>query len=95
MLQDPSGKAVTFLSYQSETVVDAKGVFLKVSVHKTMTVDDMKEDLRKKFVTALKHGHTLHLNFGNSAADLSPFDSPDFFPLSKVLAPHSSCTINC
>jgi len=58
-----------------------------------MKLEDMKEELRKKLVSALKYGHTLHLNFGNSAADLSPYDSPDFFPLSKVGV--NECPVAC
>ena len=60
-------EADTFLTYSSYVQIDAKWVMGETMIRKTMSMEDMQEDLRKRVVSAMKHGLPLHIAMGNTA----------------------------
>eukprot|EP00929_Paragymnodinium_shiwhaense_P092085 TRINITY_DN51976_c0_g1_i1.p1 TRINITY_DN51976_c0_g1~~TRINITY_DN51976_c0_g1_i1.p1 ORF type:complete len:451 (+),score=52.59 TRINITY_DN51976_c0_g1_i1:79-1431(+) len=59
----------TFFSYMVSTVVDAKRVINEVLAKKLYTVDEMREQIRQKIMSALRYGKPLHLRMANTAMD--------------------------
>lgn len=87
LVVDPSGRADTFFKYQSVQIVDAKAVFLKHGVHKTMTLDETMDDLRKRTVNAMKNGMYLYICMQNGATDFSnQYNGENTFPIEKILS---------
>jgi len=84
---DPSGRVDSFLQYQSTAMIDAKGLFVQVSVHKKVTKDEMLEKLRKKVITAMKNGLTIHICMQNGATTMSDYDDEGHFPLDLIMTP--------
>lgn len=68
-----SGKASvvdTFFAYQGCTLIDAKWILNKVDIAKEMDVQEMREELRRRLVAALKYGKPIHISMANSAVSL-------------------------
>jgi hypothetical protein len=65
-----NGKAETvdtFFAYQSAQLIDAKYMLNKVDIKKEVTVEDMREQMRTRLVSALKFGQPIHVCMSNSA----------------------------
>eukprot|EP00928_Gymnodinium_smaydae_P007567 TRINITY_DN12712_c0_g1_i2.p2 TRINITY_DN12712_c0_g1~~TRINITY_DN12712_c0_g1_i2.p2 ORF type:complete len:442 (+),score=113.56 TRINITY_DN12712_c0_g1_i2:428-1753(+) len=60
---------VTFFSYLCATPVDARRVTNEVLVKKSVTVDEMREQIRQKVISALKFGKPLHVRLHKTAMD--------------------------
>lgn len=60
----------TFFQYQSATLVDAKWILSKVDVKKELSVSDVREEVRKRLIAALKFGQPIHIAMSNSAVTL-------------------------
>jgi len=87
IIVDPSGRADTFFAYQHCQLVDAKAVFLKHGVQKSMSMDDTMEDLRKKVVNSIKNGMYLYICMRNGATDFSnQYHGDDTWPIVKILS---------
>jgi len=57
----------TFLTYRAYAQVDAKWVLGETAIRKTTNIDDMREDLRRRLVSAIKNGIPLHVAMENTA----------------------------
>lgn len=71
----------TYLCYRSYATIDAKMYLSKVVVKKEMTIEEAREDIRKKLVGAMRNGRQIHIGMGNSAvAFKEQYCAPDDFP---------------
>merc|ERR1712151_900970 len=53
----------------------------KVSVKKTHSVEEMREEMRERLVSALKFGQPIHISMSNSAVQMKKmYCVPDKFP---------------
>lgn len=57
----------TFLTYQAYAQVDAKWVLGETTIRKTKNMEEMREDLRRKVIVAMKNGIPLHVAMENTA----------------------------
>lgn len=60
-------EADTFFTYSGYAQIDAKWVLAETAIKKTMSVEEMQEDLRRRVVGAMKHGLPVHVAMANSA----------------------------
>uniref|UniRef100_A0A0G4FUI3 Uncharacterized protein n=1 Tax=Chromera velia CCMP2878 TaxID=1169474 RepID=A0A0G4FUI3_9ALVE len=76
---DKSGNVDRFFSYRHTTIVEAKKHLMSKVQGKT--VEEVREDLRKELVMALKFGKTLLIRMTNSAVDFKgQFFEENTFP---------------
>lgn len=59
----------TFYSYTTAVVIDAKRIMNEVLIKKTVTLEEMREQVRSKVVSALRYGRPLHIRMANTAMD--------------------------
>eukprot|EP00929_Paragymnodinium_shiwhaense_P097363 TRINITY_DN59075_c0_g1_i1.p1 TRINITY_DN59075_c0_g1~~TRINITY_DN59075_c0_g1_i1.p1 ORF type:complete len:358 (-),score=66.63 TRINITY_DN59075_c0_g1_i1:253-1278(-) len=60
-------EADTYFTYAGYVTIDAKYVLGKVQIEKAVSLEDMREELRGKVITAMRSGLPLHLAMHNSA----------------------------
>lgn len=82
LILDESGRVDTFFTYATNTsVLSVKGYLVRVDVQHTQTIDEAREDLRQRLISALKYGKQLVLAFEDSAVNLAgKYADPTFFP---------------
>eukprot|EP00930_Biecheleria_cincta_P072737 TRINITY_DN60094_c0_g1_i1.p1 TRINITY_DN60094_c0_g1~~TRINITY_DN60094_c0_g1_i1.p1 ORF type:complete len:390 (+),score=75.30 TRINITY_DN60094_c0_g1_i1:61-1230(+) len=57
----------TFLTYRAYAQIDAKWVLGETTIRKTKSMEEMREDLRRRVVGAMKNGIPLHVAMENTA----------------------------
>jgi len=71
----------TFFAYQACSLIDAKWILNKVDIVKEFSVQQMREQIRARLVSALKFGQPIHIAMSNSAVTLkSKYCSDAEFP---------------
>ena len=60
-------EADTFLTYSAYVQIDAKWVMGETMIRKSISIEDMREDLRRRVVNAMKHGLPVHIAMANTA----------------------------
>lgn len=88
LILDPEKKFSTFLSYQSNVRLSMKKYIVEVFVKKSLSPEEAREEMRQKFVSALKLGFPLWIDLSNTSPNFAKnFSAPDTFPHRKVLTP--------
>lgn len=73
----------TFLTYSAYVQLDAKWILGETTIRKTMSMEDMRADLRRRVVGAMKNGLPLHIAMANTAvAFKSQICAEELFPSS-------------
>lgn len=81
LILDETSRADTFYHYsEKSTLVDLRAIIAKVEIQKSVTIDEVKDQLRQRLVAALKYGYTVVFSMVDSAFLFSKFTDPNFFP---------------